>query len=213
MIYNLTESNTRRHPFVLDGRASFYRFIFEAITGLDFETDCESIDCRSLCIAEPIQDIWYASAAAQNISPTELTTLLLLNGPKINKNLTGYQIEILPGAIKLKTSDGTTGFIPGVHDDEDSLKAHGVASEKTQKESMNPLTPKQLAAQYDADVLLDAYIIREVEFRLREMQGLPESKVQAFKNGIIAELQRNSDIMFNYDALDGFIDGMLAKTI
>lgn len=52
-------------------------------------------DCRHIDISEEIQDIFYSYYTSEHdYDTTSITMLLAFAGPKANKNLTGYEVEV-----------------------------------------------------------------------------------------------------------------------
>lgn len=71
------------------------------------------------------------------------------------------------------------------------------------------ISPEQLAEMYNPTLLLDAYIIHEVETRLREIHDVSEDDIDEIKGQIITDLQNDTHVMFDYDSLDEFINERL----
>lgn len=118
MIFKLNHEELKENPFVLNGKAAFYHYLFETLTGKDYDTDCQSMDCRRINIAKNIQDSWYDSATEQGIDHTSLTMNLALCGPKVNQELLDDEVEIEQNAIQFTDN---TYFEPetwtGISDD------------------------------------------------------------------------------------------------
>lgn len=52
-------------------------------------------DCRHIDISKEIQDIFYLYYKTNyNANDWEITMMLAMSGPKTNKNLTGYEVEV-----------------------------------------------------------------------------------------------------------------------
>lgn len=138
MIYTLTEKAAEDHPYIKDGKAAFYRFLFETLTGLSYDEHCENIDCTKITIAQNLQLMWYASADKQGIHRTDLTMELAISGPKVEYELENYQVNVPDGSITFKKNDEIIPFTASLHENP-NMTALGITHTKPSTERMETM--------------------------------------------------------------------------
>jgi hypothetical protein len=74
---------------------------------------------------------------------------------------------------------------------------------------------EELATKYTSEELLNAFIIKEVEFRVKEQMidttGLNDEQRKELVSNLIDELIENTDVVFDYDAIDSFLQDKADK--
>lgn len=80
------------------GLNEFYK-VAATVAGL--ETEFGMFDCRKINVSKKIQDLWYEMYKEKGMNPTEITMMLLMCGPKVDPDLTGYTADVDKAFVSL----------------------------------------------------------------------------------------------------------------